>query len=91
MNKILVRFVTRIQDLRHEKRLSQITLSERTGLHLTHISLIELGKCAPNLKTINRLSKGLRTPLWEIFLGMETHRNLPTITRLQANGYVRSG
>ena len=48
-----------VRRLRLEQQLSQMALSERTGLHLTEISRLERGMRDPQLETIVRVARGL--------------------------------
>jgi transcriptional regulator with XRE-family HTH domain len=89
--KFVKRFGERIRQLRLQKKLTQERLAERAGLHLTFISLVERGRFNASLKSINKLSKGLKVPVWEIFLGMERARDLPKTEHLKLKGLVRKG
>jgi len=77
--------------LRLHKKLTQEQLAEKAGLHLTFISLVERGRFNASLKSINKLSKGLKVPVWEIFLGMERVRDLPKAEHLKLKGLLRKG
>lgn len=89
--KLVKRFGERIRQLRLQKKLTQERLAERAGLHLTFISLVERGRFNASLKSINKLSKGLKVPVWEIFLGMELPRKLPTPESLKMKGLFLKG
>ncbi|HUT02296.1 MAG TPA: helix-turn-helix domain-containing protein [bacterium] len=60
---------TRLQELRHAKSLTQDDMEHRTGLSRTFISRIENGHAPPALKTLERLARGLKVPLWQLFHG----------------------
>ena len=49
----------RIQTLRKLAGMSQEQLSERAGLHRTHVSRIEAGKYAVTLETIQAIAEAL--------------------------------
>ena len=59
----------RLQALRRAKRLSQDDIEYRTGLSRTFISRVENGHAPPALKTLERLARGLKVPLWQLFHG----------------------
>jgi transcriptional regulator with XRE-family HTH domain len=58
---------------------------------VSFISLVELGRHNPNLKTINKLSKAMKVSVWEIFLGMERDRDLPKTEYLKFKGLLKKG
>ena len=69
-----------LRDLRQSKRLSQEKLAFEAGLDRNYISLIELGKSSPSLKTMFKLSEalGLQTSRFFEYVEarMDEHRNL---------------
>lgn len=89
--RLTKRFGERIRQLRLQKKLTQERVAERAGLHVSFVSLVELGRHNPNLKTINKLSKALKVSVWEIFLGMERMRDLPKMDYLKLRNMVRKG
>lgn len=89
--RLTKRFGARIRQLRLQKKLTQERLADRAGLHVTFVSLVERGRHNANLKTINKLSKGLKVPVWEIFIGMERARDLPKYEQLRLKGFIRKG
>ncbi len=48
-----------LRNARKQRNMSQDQFAEATGLHRTHISLIERGLREPNLETLVKLSRGL--------------------------------
>jgi transcriptional regulator with XRE-family HTH domain len=44
---------------RTRQDMSQVDLSDASGLHRTHISLIERGLCEPRYETLVKLRRGL--------------------------------
>lgn len=66
-SELLVSFGEIIRDIRKEKELSQEELAEKAGLHRTYIGMIERGEKNITLENINKLSKALQTPLYELF------------------------
>lgn len=49
----------RIYDLRMQKGMTQVQLSEATGVHQPNIARIEAGRYAANLDTLERIAKAL--------------------------------
>jgi transcriptional regulator with XRE-family HTH domain len=62
----------RLQALRRAKRLSQDDTEYRTGLARTFISRVENGHASPTLKTLGKLARGLKVPLWQLFYGNDS-------------------
>lgn len=52
-------FGERMRDMRQKRRLTQVELSERSGIAQTRISELESGTRMPNLVTILRLAVAL--------------------------------
>jgi len=76
--------------IRRRKKMTQEQLAEKSGTHYTFISNIEQGKGNPSLQTINKLSIGLKVPIWEIFLGMESPYAWPTKENFAKLGFLKS-
>jgi len=53
------RFGAALRTVRLRQGLSQSGLSEASGLHRTHISRIERGRCEPTYATLMKLRRGL--------------------------------
>jgi len=68
-----------LRDLRQSKRLSQEKLAFEAGLDRNYISLIELGKSSPSLKTMFKLCEALGLQTSKFFecveARMDEHRN----------------
>jgi len=47
--------------------ISQERFADEIGMHRTYYSAIERGEKNLQLDTLERLSRGLRAPLWEVF------------------------
>lgn len=70
----------RLRDLRQERNVTQVVLSERAGLPQSHISEIERGAMLPNLLTLIRIAAALPckvSDLTSVFDGVDPHRLLP--------------
>jgi transcriptional regulator with XRE-family HTH domain len=64
---IRIRFGRAIRRIREEQQINQEEAAERCGLHRTYYSGIERGVRNISLLNIERVSKGLKTSLPEIF------------------------
>ena len=57
----------RLRDIRKDKKLSQGDLEERTGLSRCYLSRIENGHTTPSIETLEKLSRALEVPLYQMF------------------------
>ncbi len=67
MTIITQQFGRRVRKLRTEKRMSQLQLSQESGLDLTTINEIENGNREPMLRTIWKIAKALSVRLNNLF------------------------
>jgi transcriptional regulator with XRE-family HTH domain len=63
-------FGANLRRLRHSAGLSQLQLSDRSGLHFTEISRLERGVRDPRLTTIVQLARGLEVDPAELVAGI---------------------
>ena len=64
---IRIRFGRAIRRIREEQKINQEEAAERCGLHRTYYSGIERGVRNVSLVNIERVAKGLKTSLPELF------------------------
>lgn len=64
---IRIRFGRAIRRIREEQGINQEEASERCGLHRTYYSGLERGVRNVSLLNIERVAKGLKIPLSELF------------------------
>ena len=64
---IRIRFGRAIRRIREEQKINQEEAAERCGLHRTYYSGLERGVRNVSLLNIERVSKGLKTTLPELF------------------------
>ena len=64
---IRIRFGRVIRRIRQEQEINQEEAAERCGLHRTYYSGIERGVRNVSLVNIEKISKGLRTALPDLF------------------------
>lgn len=70
-NDILARYGRVVRKIRLEQRISQEELADRSNLHRTYISDIELGKRNVSLENIERIAMSLNKSLSEFFKEIE--------------------
>ena len=64
---IRVRFGRAIRRIRQEQEINQEEAAERCGLHRTYYSGVERGVRNVSLVNVEKIAKGLRTALPELF------------------------
>lgn len=57
---------SRLRDIRKEKKLTQQELAEKSGLHLTYVGHLELGKYHPTVFVMWKISKALGVSMNEL-------------------------
>ena len=67
MNKIEIKFVQRVKELRLKQNISQEELAFRCGLSKNYISDVERGTRNISLKSIEKISDGLAIGIKELF------------------------
>ena len=68
---ILVSLGKRIQVAREKRGLTQEQLEEKSGINTKYISAIERGQKNVTVKTLDKIAKGLKIELYELFLFSE--------------------
>ncbi len=64
---IRIRFGRAIRRIREEQEINQEEAAERRGLHRTYYSGVERGVRNVSLVNLEKVSKGLKTSLTELF------------------------
>ena len=64
---IRIRFGRAIRRIREEQKINQEEAAERCGLHRTYYSGVERGVRNVSLVNVEKIAKGLRTSLAELF------------------------
>jgi transcriptional regulator with XRE-family HTH domain len=57
----------RLRALREEKHLSQGQMEKRCGLLRCYISRVEHGHTVPSIETLEKMSRALEVPLYQLF------------------------
>lgn len=63
----------RLRQLRLWKNLSQADIEHRTGLLRPYISRIENGHIVPSIETLEKISRALEIPIYQLFLGDDAY------------------
>jgi transcriptional regulator with XRE-family HTH domain len=70
----------RLALLREEKKLSQGDIEKRTGLLRFYISRVENGHTVPAIETLEKITRALETPLYQLMYDGTEPPKLPTGT-----------
>lgn len=57
----------RLRELREQKQFSQGDIEKRTGLLRCYISRVENGHTVPSVETLEKMSRALEIPLYQLF------------------------
>jgi transcriptional regulator with XRE-family HTH domain len=81
----------RLRALREEKNLSQGQIEKRTGLLRCYISRVEHGHTVPSIETLEKMSRALEVPLYQLFHDGQNPPALPKVKLFKAPSWRRSG
>ncbi len=68
---VLVQLGMRIRYLRRERHLSQMDLALDSGVTKNYLSDLERGERNPSVMVLNKICKGLKVSLEDLFKGVE--------------------
>jgi transcriptional regulator with XRE-family HTH domain len=71
----------RLRTLREQKHLSQGQIEKRSGLLRCYISRVEHGHTVPSIETLEKMSRALEIPLYQLFYEGKDVPSLPKPTR----------
>lgn len=57
----------RLRELREQKKLSQGDIQRKTGLLRCYLSRVENGHTVPSIETLEKISRALEVPLYQLF------------------------
>jgi transcriptional regulator with XRE-family HTH domain len=78
----------RLRALREQKNLSQGHIEKRTGLLRCYVSRVENGHTVPSIETLEKWTRALDVPLYQIFYEGEKPPAPPQ--PMKANGLTRA-
>lgn len=80
----------RVRELREDRGLSLRALSDRCGLSINAISLIERGRSSPTVSSLHALTAALGVPIVDLFQAAEA-RGVVVVTRDRRLGHDEHG
>ena len=80
----------RLKALREQKKLSQGDIEKRTGLLRCYISRVENGHTVPAIETLEKLTRAMGMPLYQIFYDGEKPP-APNLPKIDDGGWGSSG
>jgi transcriptional regulator with XRE-family HTH domain len=84
----------RLRALREEKKLSQGDIEKRTGLLRCYISRVENGHTIPAIETLEKMTRAMEIPLYQLFYDGEEVPKPPVLPKHKAGddtGWGQSG
>jgi transcriptional regulator with XRE-family HTH domain len=81
----------RLRALREERNLSQGHIEKRTGLLRCYISRVEHGRTVPSIETLEKMTRALNVPLYQLFCDDENPPALPNYRALNTPFWGTSG
>jgi transcriptional regulator with XRE-family HTH domain len=81
----------RLRDMREQKKLSQGDIEKRTGLLRCYISRVENGHTVPAIETLEKLSRALEVPLYQIFYDGDEPPKLPNLFKRKSSDDIAWG
>jgi len=76
----------RLKTIRTTKNLSQGDIEASTGLLRCYISRVENGHTVPSVETLEKMARGLKVPMYQLFYDGDEP---PTIPTSLINGQIR--
>src|ERR1022692_489986 len=71
----------RLRALREQKNFSQGEIEKRTGLLRCYVSRVENGHTVPAVETLEKFSRALEVPLYQLFYDGEEPPKLPNLPK----------
>jgi len=81
----------RLRTLREQKQLSQGDIEKRSGLLRCYISRVENGYTVPSFETLEKMSRALEIPLYQLFYEGENPPILPKYKSVKTSSWGSSG
>jgi transcriptional regulator with XRE-family HTH domain len=71
----------RLHALREQKNFSQDEIEKRTGLLRCYVSRVENGHTVPAVETLEKFSRALEVPMYQLFYDGEEPSTLPNLPK----------
>ncbi len=81
----------RLRALREAKKLSQGDIQRRTGLLPPYLSRIENGHTVPSVETLEKLSRALEVPLYQLFYDGKEPPEVPHLPKRLTGAEIAFG
>jgi transcriptional regulator with XRE-family HTH domain len=81
----------RIRTYREAKNLSQGDIEKRTGLLRCYISRVENGHTVPSIETLEKISRSLEVPLYQLLYDGEDVAPMPKDSNTHPSDWASSG
>jgi transcriptional regulator with XRE-family HTH domain len=81
----------RLRAIRKSKNLSQRDIEERSGLLCCYVSRVENGQTVPAIDTLEKFSRALQVPMYQLFYEGPTPADLPNPRRNANEDWASSG
>jgi transcriptional regulator with XRE-family HTH domain len=81
----------RLRALREEKNFSQGEIEKRTGLLRCYISRVENGHTVPAVETLEKFSRALEVPLYQLFYEGDEPPKLPNLSKRKTANEIAWG
>ncbi len=81
----------RLRALREEKKFSQGEIEKRTGLLRCYISRVENGHTVPAIETLEKMTRALEVPLYQLFYDGEEPPELPNLPKRKTSDGIAWG
>jgi transcriptional regulator with XRE-family HTH domain len=81
----------RLRQLREQKGLTQGEIEEKTGMLRTYVSRVENAEITPSLETIEKFTRALKVPMYQLFYDGEEPPKLPNLPKRKSADGVRWG
>lgn len=80
----------RLRVVREKKNLSQGDVEHRTGLLRCYISRVENGHTVPPVETLEKLSRALEIPLYQLFYEGEKPPRIPNVLMMKSSASLEN-
>jgi transcriptional regulator with XRE-family HTH domain len=75
----------RLREMREAKKLSQGDIEKRTGLLRCYVSRVENGHTVPAVETLEKFSRALEVPMYQLFYEGEEPPTFPNVLKQKSS------